>query len=587
MTSGAASLPARRTLAAVAGREAVAVAAVAGVAIGLLAATWETWGNIGQDTGYDLVAGHLVAHGSVPYSDFTYYYGPLSPAVLGLAERIGGPGIWPAIAVGVALAAAIVAATYVLARRLAGTAGAVLAATITAAVAFAPTNFSFVDPHSYSETLGVLAVLGFLIALARRTDGGGRGWLIAAGAGAGLVLLTRPELAAAVALAGVAWTACGRLRRTEILLLAAPAAAIALLVYGPLAARAGLHRLLFENLYPVDQLRAAGDHVLRIQAPLTPHSFLELGLRCVIFAALVALVAGVGRALDEPRLRAAAAGAIALAAAGLLLTLALRTDTVTYYLLYPYAWIPLGAVAAVWLFARRARRGGADDRLALAVAVVLAVLAAKTYAAFYPFSSTPQSAAYATPFAAILLARLHLVELGRRPGMRVAGAAWLAALAVAGAWVTVAAARTHTVAVAGPGGTIRAAAPAGHVYAGALRWIDRETRPGEPVLLAPQLTALYALSERTDPVAQISLLPGTLPTVRAQRAEIAALRASGVRLAVTDRRQFTEYGHTRFGESFDRTLAAWLHRSFVHVATLTAPGPDGRTLDVWIKGARK
>ncbi len=159
MTSGAASLPVRRTLAAVAGREAVAVAAVAGVVIGLLAATWETWGNIGQDTGYDLVAGHLVAHGSVPYADFTYYYGPLSPAVLGLAERIGGPGdlagrsrsassspprSWP--------------------RPMSSPAswrrptGALLAATITAGVAFAPTNFSFVDPHSYSETLGVLTV---------------------------------------------------------------------------------------------------------------------------------------------------------------------------------------------------------------------------------------------------------------------------------------------------------------------------------------------------------------------------------------------------------------------------------------------
>lgn len=585
MTIGAASLPAR-TFAAVAGREMAAVAGVAGVTIALLAVTWETWGNIGQDTGYDLVAGQLVAHGSVPYSDFTYYYGPLSPAILGLADRLGGNGIWPAIAVGVALTVAIVAATYALARRLASTAGAVLAATITAGVGFAPTNFSFVDPHSYSETLGILAALGFLIALARRTDGGGRGWVAAAGVGVGLTMLTRPELAAAVALAAVAWTACGRVRRPEILLLAAPAAAIALLVYGALAARSGLHRLLFENLYPVDQLRAAGDHVLRIQAPLTAHSFLELGLRTAVYAVAVVLVVAVGWALDDGRLRIPARIAIGVAAGGLVLTLALRTDTVTYYLLYPYAWIPLGAAVAVVVLGLRARRGTADDRLALAVAVVLAVLAAKTYAAFYPFSSTPQSAAYATPFAAVLLARLHLVELGRRPGMRFAGAAWLAALAVAGAWVTADAARAHTASVSGPGGTVRASAPAGSVYARALAWIDRETRPGEPVLLAPQLTALYALSERSDPVPQISLLPGTLPTARDQRDEIRILRASGLRLAVVDRHRFTEYGHTSFGESFDRTLAAWIHTSFVHVATLTAPGLDGRTLDVWLKGAR-
>jgi hypothetical protein len=88
-------------------------------------------------------------------------------------------------------------------------------------------------------------------------------------------------------------------------------------------------------------------------------------------------------------------------------------------------------------------------------------------------------------------------------------------------------------------------------------------------------------------VPQISLLPGTLPSVGDQRREVAVLRRSGVRLAVIDRHQFPEYGHTSFGESFDRTLAAWIRRSFVHVATITAPGPDGRTLDVWLRGRQK
>ena len=228
--------------------------------------------------------------------------GRSSPAVLGLADRLGGGGIWPAIAVGLVLTAAIVAATYALARRLSSTAGAVLASTITAGVAFAPTNFSFVDPHSYSETLGILAALGFLIALgAAETVGAGAGSL-AAGAAAGLVMLTRPELAAAVALAGVAWTACGRLRRRrdpsswQRRRRQSPSPCT-----GRSRPRAGVHRLLFENLYPVDQLRAAGDHVLRIQAPLTPHSFLELGPAVADLRGRGRARRGVGRALDAPR----------------------------------------------------------------------------------------------------------------------------------------------------------------------------------------------------------------------------------------------------------------------------------------------
>lgn len=118
-------------------------------------------------------------------------------------------------------------------------------------------------------------------------------------------------------------------------------------------------------------------------------------------------------------------------------------------------------------------------------------------------------------------------------------------------------------------------------YQGAVDWLTTHTRRGEPVLMAPQLTSLYALSGRTDPVPQISLLPGALPRRADEVALVSLLERDHVRVAVIDRHAFPEYGHTVFGGSFDRTLAAWLHRTFRHVAVVGGSG--ARTLDIWMR----
>ena len=105
------------------------------------------------------------------------------------------------------------------------------------------------------------------------------------------------------------------------------------------------------------------------------------------------------------------------------------------------------------------------------------------------------------------------------------------------------------------------------------------TRPGEPMLLAPQLTALYTLSGRQDPLPQISLLPGALPTTQAQRDAIATLESEP--RSARDHRSppLHRVRAGTFGVTFDRTLAAWIDRHFSHVATLAdARDADARRL---------
>ena len=101
------------------------------------------------------------------------------------------------------------------------------------------------------------------------------------------------------------------------------------------------------------------------------------------------------------------------------------------------------------------------------------------------------------------------------------------------------------------------------------------------MLLAPQLTSLYTLSGRTDPLPQISLLPGSLPGPADEREAIRRLDAAGVDLVVVNTRALTEYGQGAFGTTFYLGLQDWLERDFTRVASLGTDGETTVALDVW------
>ncbi len=129
MTAAAVALRARAERLSVAvSHDAIALSGLGVLALALLGITWGTWGDLDSDSGYDVVAGMRVADGEVPYRDFTYFYGPLSPALSGLAALAGGSGFGPGIAIGLVVAAGIVLATYALARCFVSPLGAFLAA---------------------------------------------------------------------------------------------------------------------------------------------------------------------------------------------------------------------------------------------------------------------------------------------------------------------------------------------------------------------------------------------------------------------------------------------------------------------------
>ena len=253
--------------------DALALGAVGVICAVLTAMTWHRWGGIGTDSGYDIAAGTRVAHGHLPYVDFVYYYGPLAPLLLGLIFWVGGASITSSVVLGLVVGVAILVATYLLARQLLGPFAAFVVTSLTAAIGFSPNEFGFVLPYSYDDALGLLFVLVLCLEIIRFARTSRRSHLVACGIALGLAGLAKPEFLLA-GLGGVAlWLLLrwrdGALRRGDLIALVVPAAAVMSAMYGYFLARVSLHALLFENLYPRAEIKAAVDTTLRSRAPLT------------------------------------------------------------------------------------------------------------------------------------------------------------------------------------------------------------------------------------------------------------------------------------------------------------------------------
>jgi hypothetical protein len=186
-----------------------------------------------NDEGLMLRAAARIADGQVPYSDFWWYYPPGQPYLLAGLWELLGPSLlhWRLLRV---LTDAIVALlAFVLARRRAPT-GLALAAALGAALAMAyPTS-----PHPFPVSLAL--ALGALLAFERSP--------VWAGVLVGVCAVWRLEFAGyvglGIALAYLARPVAGGLgsreRWSPVARLCLPAAALALALYAPVVATAGL-----------------------------------------------------------------------------------------------------------------------------------------------------------------------------------------------------------------------------------------------------------------------------------------------------------------------------------------------------------
>ena len=267
--------------------DALALVALGFFVVVLAAISWRKWGTPEIDAGAELTTAAQAAHGHLPYEDVRYFYGPLGVYTLTGAFKLLGTSLATAYALGLATTAAIAGSFYALARQLLRPLAASLSTAVLIAIGFSGTQFNFILPHTNSATFGLLLLILTLLALAR-------GHFLLAGTAIGLTALTRVEFAAAAGLAGLAW-AVGIWREEDLRAalralawMAGPALAIPLAVLGALAAGVGADRLFWQNLWPIDFLRAAGFNAYREWTPFDAASVASSLARGAIYLALLA-----------------------------------------------------------------------------------------------------------------------------------------------------------------------------------------------------------------------------------------------------------------------------------------------------------
>jgi 4-amino-4-deoxy-L-arabinose transferase-like glycosyltransferase len=556
----------------------------------LTAISRRKWGTPEIDAGAELTTAAQAVQGHLPYEDTRYFYGPLGVYTLTGAFKLFGTGLATAYALGLAVTVAIAGSFYALARQLLRPLAAALSTAVLIAIGFSGTQFNFVLPHTNSATFGLLLLILALLALIR-------GHFLLAGTAIGLTALTRVEFAAAAGLAAVAWAAGiwreedARAALRALAWIAGPALAIPVAVLGALASSVGADRLFWQNLWPIDFLRAAGFNAYREWTPFDAASVASSLARGAIYLALLAGLTATAVKLHGARglARARALWPLAAACLGSLLLLAAWKAVGVFpgaeaavqeeakQLLLGMSWLPLlsllaGALVARALLRRQDAPLSGRWPLDLALVAVAILLCSRAYDQFTMTSAAPY---YAAP-AVLLLGLLHQRVGDRWPSARPAVTAMLAAVAAGIAlYAAVGLYPDKGTVVHTAAGDYVADSRSAGAQQQALDFIRTHTAPGEPVLALPADAGTYFLADRPQPLYENMFLPGLLDTRADERAAIARLRREGVRYALVSNRDTSAFETGRFGSGYDRLLGRYL-RSGRLVATFgdlsAAPG---------------
>ncbi|MFL5833546.1 MAG: hypothetical protein ACJ76B_06160 [Solirubrobacterales bacterium] len=583
------ALPAR-LLALARSADALALAGLALFILVLTAISWRKWGTPEIDAGAELTTAAQAVHGHLPYEDTRYFYGPLGVYTLTGAFKLFGTSLATAYALGLTVTVAIAGSFYALARQLLRPLAASLSTAVLIAIGFSGTQFNFILPHTNSATFGLLLLLLALLALTR-------GHPLLAGTAIGLTGLTRVEFAAAAGLVGLAWVAGiwreeGRRAALRTLAwIAGPALAIPLVVLGALAAAVGADRLFWQNLWPIDFLRAAGFNAYREWTPFDAASVASSLSRGAIYLALLAGLTASAVKLHGARgaARVKALWPLAAAGAGSLFFLAAWKASGAFsgaeaavqeeakQLLLGMSWLPLLSLLAAALAGRALVRRQAAPLsgrwpLDLALVVAAVLLCSRAYDQFTMTSAAPY---YAAP-AVLLLGLLHQRVGDRWPAARPAVMTMLGAVAAGIALYAAAALYpdkgtvVHTAA-----GSYVGDSRSGGAQQQAIDFLQAHTSPGEPVLALPADAGTYFLADRPQALYENMFLPGLLDTRADERAAIARLQRENVRYALISNRDTSAFETGRFGSGYDQLLAGYL-RSGRLVATFgdldAAPG---------------
>lgn len=562
--------------------------------------TWRKGPDPLVDFGRELYVPWQLTQGKLLSRDIASLFGPLSPYLNALWFRLFGVSLTTLLLSNLAILAAMLAGIHRLVRVSTDRLTAAIA-TIGVMVLFGFSqyvpigNYNFVAPYSHEAThglaLGVAMVLAFHKAYAARRDV----LFAVVGLCFGGIVLTKPETAAAAAIAVIAgFIAVGMARRRE----GRPG-------IGALAAFAAGTSVLPTAFFAFFRLHLPADAALRAvfaayEAAAAPGMVKNLFYRHVtgldapfvnslrmvcMFAAFVAY-AGAGiliarRAAAADRWRTAWRIA-AIAVPAVVVSFAAFSSFATALPLIALSMF--GIMTAVFL--RRARDGTASTDVlpmlmwsAFSVAL-LAKMGLKARLVYYGFFLALPAVTVAVVLLVWLIPRsLRGRTTGASEHFRTFAMASIAFLLAPYLLLSYGAYSLRTVPI-GSGGDRFYASSAPEQWQGpavreALEQIPRFSSPGAPFAVLPEGIMLNYLLRRESPLHVINLMPPEL-LVFGEAGVLRSLQAAPPELIVLVHRDVSEYGYPPFGSDprYGQSIVSWVRAHYRPVSTIGVSAGD-------------
>jgi hypothetical protein len=560
--------------------------------------TWATWGDLSIDAGHEIYVPAVLSEGQKLYRDVWFHYGPLSPYFNSLLFGIFGRQLAVLYFAGAASALGSGIFLFLTGVELEFTWAGWTAGAVVVIEAFEPGLFSFPLPYSFASVYGCLAVCALLWLLARGLSEGKRVWMGSAGMLAATALLLKLEfgvaayggLTMAMALRWLATKDWKRLGRDIVAVL--PSVAICAAAIAWMVSIRGVSFITQENIlsWPTSFfMRMYGKQWLA-------HTGLELNAEAFLGALkdtlfVTGMLVGLRQLLSEKRHSRRGYLLLALLAVGLVAYWRLLLWTLTPIGTAQAAFFPramvLYTVIGVGILCRFYGHRLADWKTAR----LLLVLAFSSLLAFRILLNM-QPDGYAIYYNGPVTLGYVILLFAFLGGNRAPGkvATRIRALVVVGCLsvVTFRAAylskdANSLVALETKYGTLRVNARVKENYEAAIAFLKEKSARNEAVLVLPEDTSLYFLSDTHAPTRVYLFTPG-VPVPGAMTEELfREIEAKNVKYLLWSNRTFVEYGVPVFGRDFNQELVRYLSSRYKPMGLLVPGGERhwGLTFRVW------
>jgi hypothetical protein len=560
----------------------------------LAAWSWDKWADPIVDFGNEPYLAWQLLHGRAMHRDLASLYGPLSPWINALWFSLFGPSLRTLALCNLALTAVLVIVVhrFCAAREDERTAGVATTVLLTSFVfahhAEDAPNYNFIWPYSHAATHGSILLACGVLALGRAVLSDRTGWWALAGFLLSPILLVKPEIATAAAVAvttGLVWRATdGRPRwhRGVCILVAAGAVplAVCVLVLGaeplvvPLELTARLAAspdVYFKRLMGIDDV--AGNA-------------LRLVTSAVVWSAVGAAV--VLADLRSVRLTATGRRWLTLGAAAVSAFLVVR-DLPGVGRPLPIL-IPIALGALVVVVRRRPTERTRLVPLAIwgaAAWTLLSRMALNVQLHHYGFYLAMPAAIFVVVFGVGTVPRLLATRVpGGGDVVRTVSLATIGLLLACSVGLSIGSYGHMTVALGADGDALLAPAPdvspSGALASALSERIAERVPPDATLAVLPQGALLNFLTRRSNPTAFHDLAP---PVFEAYGdAILAAYVAHAPQYVVLVDAPGDEYGVGRFGRStWGHDLVAWVESRYDRIETVP-PTRDRPGFAIWRSG---